>query len=48
MKQNYYITYRDRHNFLRSTFIKAKSKDDAEKKFYAKDNYSLIVKISLN
>jgi len=47
MKKWYYIEYWDRYCNKKSTTIKARNELDAEKRFYKKDLYSLITKISL-
>lgn len=47
MKKWYYIEYWDRYMNKKTTTIKAKSITDAETRFYKKNDYSLIVKVSL-
>lgn len=46
--KKYYISYWDKAMKDKSTFIKAKNQNEAEDKFYKKEPYSLIKKISLN
>lgn len=46
-KKLYYVEYWDRKHKICHTTIKATSEYDAERRFYKKDSYSLIRKISL-
>lgn len=48
MKKNtYYIEYWDRHEKIKSTFIKARTPYEADKKFYKTHPFDLIRKTSL-
>lgn len=48
MKNTYFITYWNRYGTVMHEFIKARSQEKAEKKFYKKHDKVQIIKISLN
>lgn len=47
MKKKYYIQFYDRYGNTKHAIIKAKDEEKAEKDWYKRQPYTLIVKISL-
>lgn len=46
-KKEYYVGYYDKYGTMKHEFIKARNEQHAEKIFYKKHYYGIVVKISL-